>query len=457
MNQFRRSTLSHLFRVSLWFVLFWSVAVFAQPSLQPIMTNGLDSNRVTLVFLSEGYKSSQLGAFLNDCTNAMLTLLNRAPFTDYPRHFNAYAIPVASTDSGSDHPSSGLLRSTYFNSTYDSDERLITIPSNSQGQGKVDALLASLIPTHDIAVLLVNDLIPGGSDGGGKTVIVATSAFSYLAHETGHVLAGLGDEYSSPFPGFPDIEEPNTTREMQRDRIKWKAWIEPETPLPTPPTAAFAQVVGLFEGAHYHSTGWYRPKLDCTMNHLEVAFCEVCAEALVLGIYTHVRPIDAVSPSSRSFSVRSEAPISFSVQVVKPLADTLRVEWQTNDIPVAGATLSSLTLSPRELGNGLHTVTAEVTDLTPRVRNDPMNRVTELVTWSLDVNLIELQMGPVLLLGEGLIAIRVTGTGVSQVFLQGSPDLTSWTSLSTNVFSGGETWFTNHLSSLEFYRASAYP
>jgi hypothetical protein len=350
-----------------------------------------------------------------------------------------------------------VLRNTYFNSAYDPDERLITIPGNSQGQGKVDALLESLMPAHDVAVLLVNDLIPGGSDGGGKTVIVANSAYSYLAHEAGHVLAGLGDEYTAPYPGFPDVEEPNTTRETRRDRIKWNAWIEPETPLPTPPNATFQDVIGLFEGSHYHTTGWYRPKLDCAMNHLEVPFCEVCAEALVSGIYSHVRPVDASSPAFGSLSVGSSAPVSFSLELVKPTADTLHIEWQTNDLPIPGATSSSLTLNPRGLGNGVHSVTAHVADATPRVRNDPLNRLTQQVRWSLDVNVVELRMGPVLLLGGGSIAIRVTGTGVSQVVLQGSGELVSWTSLSTNFLSGGESWFTNEVSGAQFYRATAHP
>ena len=96
------------------------------------------------------------------------------------------------------------------------------------------------------------------------------------------MLAGLGDEYTTANPGYPDIEEPNTTRETNRTAIKWKAWIDASTPVPTPPTNP--NLVGLFEGAHYHPTGWYRPKLNCLMRNFGVGFCEVCQEALVLVV-----------------------------------------------------------------------------------------------------------------------------------------------------------------------------
>ena len=40
--------------------------------------------------------------------------------------------------------------------------------------------------------------------------------------------------------GYPATEEPNTTRETNRNAIKWKAWISPGTPLPTPETGDYA-------------------------------------------------------------------------------------------------------------------------------------------------------------------------------------------------------------------------
>ena len=119
--------------------------------MQTILTNGPVSNRLNIVVLSEGYTTNQLAQFPVDATNAVNALLSHQPYQEYSNYFNAFAIEVASSQSGSDHPAYGSYVNTYFNSTYDpASDHLITIPPNfadtnySHGQGKVDALLANL-------------------------------------------------------------------------------------------------------------------------------------------------------------------------------------------------------------------------------------------------------------------------------------------------------------------------
>src|ERR1039458_9710713 len=107
---------------------------------------------------------------------------------------------------------------TYFNSTYAAaSDYIITIPpnpsdsANSHGQGKIDSLLQTYLPAtnNDLAALLVNDGVPGGSDNYGNTAITSIPNVSYiLIHESGHALGRLVDEYDSAYPGYPDIEEP---------------------------------------------------------------------------------------------------------------------------------------------------------------------------------------------------------------------------------------------------------
>ena len=156
----------------------------------------------------------------------------------------------------------------------------------------MDGLLTSYLPTNQfrfrLPVMLVNEPENGGS--GGPTCIVATylSMGTYLLHEIAHSLAGLGDEYDDSV-GFTDTssfgEEPNTTQQTNRNLIKWNAWISTNTPVPTPDDPTNASVVGLFEGAHYSPTNWYRPRSSCLMRYVLSGFdyCEVCREALVSG------------------------------------------------------------------------------------------------------------------------------------------------------------------------------
>ena len=233
-------------------ILLWVAPSAEGQSMSTILTNGPTSRRINIVLLAEGYPSSEFTRFQNHALTSVNNLLGISPYSNYRSYFNAFAIYVASAQPGSDHPSSGDLRDTYFNSSYDSYgvARLITIPPNnfdpnySNGMGKVDQLLQQFMPEYDLVILLVNDLNYGGS--GGDILISSTSrlADEIVRHESAHTLAGLDDEYSDPFPGFPDIEGPNTTRETRRDFIKWRHWIEASTPIPTPATSEYGSVVG---------------------------------------------------------------------------------------------------------------------------------------------------------------------------------------------------------------------
>jgi len=441
---------------------------FAQGSRTTIFTNGPTSNRINIVVLPEGYQTNQLGQFLTDATAAVSNLLAAPPYQEYRSYCNAYAISVASAESGSDHPASGVYKNTYFNSTYDSYgvSYLITIPPNDRdanyanGQGKVDALLQSLMPEYDLAILLVNDLNYGGS--GGVTLISSlySSSKEIVRHESGHTFAGLGDEYDTAYPGYPDTEEPNTTTQTNRSLIKWRLWIDASTPLPTPETTQYAPVVGLFEGAHYHATGWYRPKLDCRMNHLNPPFCEVCSEQIVKSTYQPLRAIESFAPASTNVSVTTTQAVAFSVTTLQPMTHTLSVRWFTNGVTVTGATNPTYNLLPKSFANGTHTVRAEVRDLTPLVRSDPANLLSNSIAWTLTINLSELSLISPQWLSGDRFTFGVTGTAPQGFVLQASMNLLDWTSLSTNPLVGGKYNYTNSGASsfhYRFYRTRVTP
>ncbi len=443
-------------------------ATASAATLQTLLTNGPAANRINVVLLSEGYTSNQLAQFLADATNAMTALLSFDPYREYQRYVNVFAISVPSNQSGSDHPAWPSYRDTYFNSTYDLSDNLITIPPNavdanySDGQGRVDALLQALLPAGDLPLLLVNDPVPGGS-GGPTAVVSRSSDVSRFVHESGHTLGGLGDEYDF---GYPDqttaaTEQPNTTRQTNRALIKWNAWIAPTTPVPTVPPASYPNVIGLFEGAHYQTNGWYRPKLDCLMrSYGNLPFCEVCREAMVLAFYGKVRPVDSFAPAATNLFVTGTTPLAFSVAPLLPATHGLGVQWSTNGTPVPGATNATLPLPPAALGDGSHTVQADVQDATPFVRTDPARLLHQTVTWNLTVNLAQVRLDSAAWLPGGSFTFRVTGSAASPVVLQVSTNLTSWVSLATNSLAGGPFSFTNAgAASLprQFFRAQILP
>jgi hypothetical protein len=441
----------------------------AQATLTTFFTNGPTANRINLVVLSEGYTASQLDQFLVDARNAVSNILVTPPYREYSNCFNAYAISVASAQSGSDHhtPTTTLVN-TYFNSTYDSygTQRLITIPPNdwdgayADGQGKVNALLQSLMPEYDLVILLVNDPQYGGSGGSVLISSINTAAAEIVRHESGHTFAGLTDEYSTAYPGWVTAEYPNATAQTTRSLVKWNAWILDSTPLPTPTTSSYASVVGLFQGAEYQTTGWYRPKLDCKMNHLNTNFCEICTEQLIKSTYMRIKAIDSFTPASTNVSIISSQPMPFTAITLQPATHNLALQWLVDGVAATDATNSTFNLQPALYTNGSHTVRAQVLDPTALVRSDPSHYLSNSVTWKVNISLSQLAMVSPRQLSGGRFAFGVAGAAPRGIVLQVSTNLLNWSALSTNSLSSGRADFTNSdPASLQrrYYRAQAVP
>lgn len=368
--------------------------VFSQATMTQILSNGPPANCINIVFLSEGYTAAQLNQFTNDANLLLNYLQAWPPFDAYRNYFNGYAISVASAESGADHPLDGIYRNTYFNSTYYSYsiERLLTIPPNNwddnyaDGEGKVDALLQAMMPEYDLAVLIVNDSVYGGS--GGAVLITSKNSDSaeIAAHELGHTFAGLGDEYSDANPGWVPKEMPNVTQQTNRALIKWNAWILGSTPVPTPDTAPYTNVVGLFEGAEYQTNGWYRPQHICEMRALDNPYCKVCAEALVKAIYTRIRPIISNVPATNTpTTLANSQSVTFNIATLQPSGFNLNLQWFTNNATCGGATNSSFTIYTPSLPFGSNHVRVEVTDTNPAVRNDPGQLLKDRRSWQVQI------------------------------------------------------------------------
>ncbi len=393
----------------------------AQTSMQTLLTNGPAAKRVNVVFLSEGYTTNELGKFLTDAQAVLNNLLVTPPFRAYSNHFNAFAISVPSVESGSDHPATGIARNTYFNSTYDTSgiARLLTI--NSTGRSRVNALLATYLPLYDIVAVIVNDPEYGGSGGFPLVTSVNIASPEIAIHELGHSFSGLGDEYSDAYPGYPDVEEPNTTTQTSRAAIKWTSWIEPTTPVPTPATGGYSTVVGLFEGAHYHPTGWYRPKLNCKMRALSVPFCEVCAETLVKSVYGQIRPIESIAPATNNvISLTNSGAITLGITNLSPVAHALQTQWFVNNTPVIGATSTLFSVTGFGLPAGTNLVRVEVADPTTYVRNDSAQVLKDRRTWRVAAVIIPPRLAVTRAGGQVLISWP---TGYNGFRLETSPSL----------------------------------
>lgn len=365
----------------------------AQATITELINNGPDDKRINIVVFGDGYTVAQQADFQADALNLVDYLMNVEPFSVYSSYYNVYSIYVPSTHPGVDHPSQSIYRDTYFDGTFDSYgiERLTTIPPNNfnpnyaDGYGKVFDLLATYKPDYDIILMLFNDDQYGGS--GGVIAISSTNgaAPEIVAHEIGHTLGDLNDEYDTETPGYSGSEGPNTTAETDRKLVKWRDWFLSGTPIPTPESGTYADVVGLFEGACYEVTGWYRPKLNCKMRALNYPYGEVCLEQLIKSQYAYLSPIEDYAPTVPSITIAYENSEALSVTPLVPVNHDLAVQWYLDGSPIEGETGTTFYATGPSVGPGTHTVAVEVHDPTDYVRTDPLGLLRDSRSWTVEV------------------------------------------------------------------------
>ncbi|MBL9131371.1 MAG: hypothetical protein JNG86_09240 [Verrucomicrobiaceae bacterium] len=371
-------------------LLMLAVSLQAQTStVFTVQSNGPRSERINIVFLSEGYTTSDMPNFATHVTNAMNFLFTKEPWAQYRSYCNVYRIEIASNQSGCDNGNTSgkdNLRDTYFNTVFDRDiSQLLTM--DSTGQSRAYNLLNTHVPEYDVPVLLVNDTKYGGSGGAIAVASVNGTSAAIVEHEIGHSFANLADEYDFLYTQYTPAERTNNTAQTTRELIKWNHWIDAATPVPTPETGTYDALAGLFEGSMYRTTGWYRPHNNSLMKNLNRPCGQINREQFVLRFYNIVSTHDGFSPSTTTSSVTTPSPLSFSVTPKVPTSGpALQITWKIDGVTQSGQTSATFATLSDFLGNGAHTVSATLSDPTTFVRLDPTNLLKDTVTWDLTLS-----------------------------------------------------------------------
>lgn len=379
--------LNHHLKIAVAAILFCLsfglTSVNAEP-YETILKNGDSQNRLDIAILGDGYTQAEMQKYRTDAQNFIQGFLGEHPFLEYERYFNVHRIDIVSPQSGADHPERGFFVDTALDATYNCSgiQRLICINFSKAN----NVVSNSLPPTHhDLVFVIVNDSEYGGS--GGSVAVSSTNALAIdiILHEVGHSLGFLADEYGGPPPPACDTSfEPfavNATKETQRALIKWNAWIDPATPIPTNSTAP--DLPGLFQGAVYCDAGLYRPTFRSKMRASGFPFEQINSEQLVKRIHNYVSPLDSKLPNNSAVTLSQGQIQAFSVNTPAPRTHDLTVTWTVDGLPQT--TGKVLNLDTAGLSVGTHSVTATIRDNTTIVRTDPNNLLSAQAQWSLEV------------------------------------------------------------------------
>ncbi len=351
---------------------------------EKVQDTGVDDKRIVLVIMGDGYTTAEMEKFKNDASTALDGLFSVPPWDKRRGAFNIYRVDVVSNESGADHLELNppTYADTALGANYGcwSTARLICVDD-----AKAQEVAAS-VAAYDLAIVIVNDETYGGS--GGVITVASTNymAVDLVLHEFGHSFGDLADEYEDPYAGYPDGDwEANVSYAYDFDRaqIKWNAWIETSTPLPTPENSGYYELVGMFEGARYKTSGIYRPKENCEMRMLSQPFCEVCIEAQILRIYNFASLLDGTTPAAGTLPY--EDGLTITVDTLP--CEAISVAFTLNDAPLTGANCTTgscaITLTAAGMNAGSNILKAAIADDTGEVRNDPSQLSHATIQWEI--------------------------------------------------------------------------
>jgi hypothetical protein len=367
------------------------VALSSRPAhaleVETLRESGPVETRFNIAVLGDGYRTQDQAKLTTDATNIVNYLFGVSPLKQYADFFNVKLIHVISNDNGADNGDYGANRDTALNSYFNCNniERLLCVDG-----GEAASVAAQDVPEYNFAVVIVNDTKYGGSGGAICASSANSESYEVMAHEIGHSLARLADEYDydggiAPCNQQQDCREANATMRSARNEIKWNAWILPETPVPTAETNQFANVIGLFEGGRYQTSGTYRPHLSCKMKDLGSEYCSVCAEQFVRSFWSfeNIQMIEEALPGP-TVQVSDCNPIELKVATPPITPSTYRFTWTVDGQALPQMT-DTIQLIPGTLMQGMHDVDLLVEDTTLLVRNDPENLLRDEHSWAISV------------------------------------------------------------------------
>lgn len=278
-------------------------------SATTLLRSGPDGAKTNIVVIGDGFTAAEQGQF-NDYVDKelMSEVFSRGFFAESKQAFNIVRVNIDSAESGVSqrtYDADGNViasddRDTALDTIYNGNWDFAWI-EEGETRSRIASLISRLSLDMDYVLIILNEDNFGGVARGLNLYVTTGVDWSVIAHELGHGLGQLADEYcdEGPYTGSSDLP-PNLTTETRRSRLKWRNFVKPSTPIPTgvkpstdnggctdhnqgtrPSDWDQSQDVGLFEGARYRDSGIYRPVENCRMRSNRPEFCPVC--------YTHLK------------------------------------------------------------------------------------------------------------------------------------------------------------------------
>lgn len=281
-------------------------------SVTQILKSGPPGMKKNIVVLGDGFAESDQTAYNEKVQELLIEgVFGHDYFYEDVQAFNIYRVNLVSNVSGVSQkvydemgtPADGSddtvvstdIRNTALGYIYSGSWAHCWLENGANTSTLVDNALNTWAPDYDLVLIILNEAGFGGCGGGGFQIVTLGSSWAVMAHEFGHGAGGLADEYcrDRKYTGG-EPGSVNTTKNPNRNTLKWGNFVNPSTPIPTgikpaastsctfhnqgvkPAGWSGSQDVGLFEGGGTFNEDIYRPVENCRMNGNSPPFCPVC-------------------------------------------------------------------------------------------------------------------------------------------------------------------------------------
>lgn len=273
-----------------------------------LIDNGGDAGKKILVVIGDGYASGDQATYNTDVDNLVVKgVFDHDFYRTEQNAFNVYRLNLVSTQSGvtrrvyNEHGTPADSSDDTITSTTVKNTALKMIFSGSWAHcwmeyaadtdAKILAALAANVSHYDYVLILLNETGFGGCGGGGRQHVTKAVGWDVVAHEYGHGIGGLWDEYSvdGNYTGAATNER-NCSTNTSRANNFWGRFINPSTPVPTTFGAGMDsnRTVGIFQGCGTKVTGIYRPVDNCRMRGNSPNYCPVCQTLMRKALYPNL-------------------------------------------------------------------------------------------------------------------------------------------------------------------------
>jgi IgA Peptidase M64/FG-GAP-like repeat len=281
-------------------------------SMTQILMSGPPGTKRNIAVLGDGFGNADQTTYNNKVKELLLDgVFGHDYFYEDMQGFNIYKVNLISSESGvsqrvydehgtpndasDDTIVSTTLRNTALGIIYSGSWAHCWLEYGTNSETRIQNALNTWVPDFNYVLIILNESGFGGCGGGGRQHVTMGSSWPVMAHEFGHGVGDLADEYcrTRTFSGG-EPSRPNVTVNTNRSTIKWNRFINNTTPVPTgigscagynqgtkPASWSDSQDVGLFEGGTTFDRGVYRPVINCRMRGNSPPYCPVC--------YTHLK------------------------------------------------------------------------------------------------------------------------------------------------------------------------